>query len=50
VLVAVLLGVVEHTVPYRASPAVAAATCAACVVVLGPLALRARTLARQLDA
>jgi O-antigen/teichoic acid export membrane protein len=50
VLVGGLLGIVERTVPYRGSVAVTAATCAACAVVLAPLALRARTLARQLDA
>jgi O-antigen/teichoic acid export membrane protein len=50
VLVGLALGLVERTVPYRASAAVTAATCAACVAVLVPLALRARALARQLDA
>ena len=50
VLLGLLLGVIERTVPYRASAPATAATCAACVAVLAPLALRARALARQLDA
>jgi hypothetical protein len=49
VLLGLALAFVEHTVPYRASAAATAATCMACVAVLGPLALRARALARQLD-
>jgi O-antigen/teichoic acid export membrane protein len=49
VLLGLVLAFVEHTVPYRASAAATAATCMACVAVLGPLALRARALARQLD-
>ena len=50
VLLGLLLALVERTVPYRVSAAATAATCAACAVVLAPVALRARTLARQLDA
>jgi O-antigen/teichoic acid export membrane protein len=50
VVLGLLLGVLERTVPYSTSGAATAATAAACAALLAPLALRARALARQLDA
>jgi O-antigen/teichoic acid export membrane protein len=50
VLLGLSLGLLEHLVPYRDSASATAAACALSVLICAPLAVRARQLARQLDA
>lgn len=50
VLLGSALGLLERLAPYRDSAGATAAACALAVALTAPLALRARALARQLDA